>query len=674
MANDRISRAIRHLERNTRLDMEPSSAHVQVVKNGVSYYMPNTFHMAPTMRKMSLNTQGKAPHDRLETIVEHHDNYVPMLVAQLASLKQLRNVYYHNYQTYEQMRVFLYLNWPIRDVCVLGKVLDIREAEISESTTMDPPIPVGPIKSNEYLLFIEDGTSQQSVTVRMSHEVWNAMKLGANPNLVLGAKVKVSGMVNVAYNQLEVSATKVVVVGNPQNLSVETEWWKLCLEMKAMLDMKWNFNPLGHVEYPDLDIVVSFTQQQSIIDVDDFQMSHDQGPTWVSDMDCSFDEFLALSLSSSVDIPSNDDVEMVVFENILALCVDGSSHIKADSLQSVDSVFHSLVLAITSTMAESWSQLSDDGYLASLWKATDFATCISVLLQQHLIHFSDLGMLHEEGDLLSLEPLNSILAAVENKLSLLPVGSAIGIGDIYVLLQVLGVRYEEKYVSAILQAAVSGAVSKKGVFWKSSSRGYKKHFTDSPPCLQHKTVFALHNRHIVPTTEQIKCVVFKQILKQNCIDLHSLIMNYEIKVKLNTLILSKISDTCGSMANLDDVLKFLETSRLDFEIMKRRILVAIFLFFEKNGIIKFKYDGYFDRQALVDYNFKTIAIECQINCNELLIPERDFQTSEIRESFRKKGIVLNRYHTNCLINHVLQINDTPCHFHRGKGTWMHMMT
>lgn len=670
------------------LDMAPDMNHVQFIKDGVHFYMPSTFHTSPTMKSISLsnnNTNGSV----LDEIISQNGNHVPLLLNQVQCLKKLKNVYYHNYNSYERMNVHMYLNWPMRDISILGKVMDIREADFDEydvdfgfisiDNGTEIKIPNGAIKSNEYLLIIEDGTSQKSLTVRMSPQIWNYMQVNDKFKLKLGSKVKISGVVNINHTQLELLATNGEIVGDPQDLSVETDWWKLCLKTKALLEQKWQFNSLLGIEYPDLDIIISFTERQNIVDLidDDCLMEGGEYPmtnwVWVDDLDCSFDDYLNLTLSTPIDVPNNDDIDAIIFERLLDLSLAESQQFTLESIQKDKHIYHALIKAITSTMIETWSVVTDDKYLDSRWKYTDFKSCTYVLLKQHLDQFIDLEIITESSETtFSLNILIEVMKVVVNKLNLLPISSTIAVDDIQVLLREIGVTFKDKYVECILNRAIAFNTDKEGTNWKSTFNGWEKGYVEdqSIVILSDDYSLGLHNRLTIPTTELIKCSIFQMILKEGTIDMGSIISNDEIKVKLNTLIFAKISDTCGSIHDLNSIIDVLAVSRGDFDMMKRRILVAIILLFESSHILEIQYDGFLDRQALVDYSFNTITIQCLIDLHELIIPQDDFKTKEIRTSLNNYGVKINTLMTNCLIDNQMQINQCKSHFVSKKSEWL----
>lgn len=691
MRDDRISRAIRHLERNSKLEMAPGLAHVQFIKDGIHFYMPNTFHMSPTMKSISLNNnknRSELAITRLEEIINDNNSHVPMLICQLEKLKQLKNVYFHNFNCYEKMKVFMYLNWPIRDICILGKVMGIREANFFDHDhnlgfiTIDNniKIPDGTIKSNEYLLFIEDGTSQKSVTVRISPQIWNFMMLCNEFKLELGSKVQIWGIVNILYNQIEISARDVKIVGKPQNLYIETNWWQLCLETKTLLDEKWCFSPLKDIEYPDLDIVISFTERENIIEINDSFIDGDHDDVveafpscvWVPDLGCTFDDYLNLTLSIPIDVPNNEDIEILIFEKLLDFGLLGEVEISIPSILNSECIFRGLTMAITSTMIEDWSQFTDNIYLGSRWEYTDFKACISVLLKQNLNQLVDSSVISlKSDDIILLATLIEMMKIINNKLNILPIGSSICTKDVQILLKLIGVTQKEKYVAVILEKVIGFNADKYDVNWKHKcdrwEKGFKKNtnFAAKSATTFQKSTMGLHNRLMISTTELIKCLVFQIILRDELLDLDSIMANYDIKLKLNTLIFSKISDTCGSIQSLDDIINVLEISRTEFDIMKRRILIAIILLFESSHILKLEYDGYLDRQALIDYNFKTISVRCLIDdsyTQRVFIPEQNIQSKEIRTKFADMGIKLNLNLTNCFINHILQRDHLKTHF------------
>lgn len=668
--------ALLHLTRGAALEMRPDCPSVQLEKQGTLYYMPNTFHLAQTITPQNGDYIG-------EMVI--NNGGLPLLCLQISMMKPLAQVYFHNYKSYAYDNINLYINWPVKRVSVLGKVLDIiRPDPDSECNNFkrvdDVDVPYGKIKNNEYVLQIEDGSCSYGIAVRMSPSVYRLMEV-SDMKFKVGSKVQISGLISQIRNhnnQPEIIALRAEIVGKPGDLFIETQWWRNCLKLKELLDSKWTMDRFKLAEEFNYERLLQLQMDESdqsdelaLVHNDD---EYDNLSACVTDLNCSFDDYLQDVLSDKIYMPNSHDIQTWILESLLRYS-QTKEIISLNSIIMDGDVYPPLVQFLVSSMMECWSKLTNDTHLQALWEVTSFENELKKMVVNTLKEYP-VELIKINNNEVELTVLNRILSIVDNKLNLSAVGESIKLEDVTVLIKrVAGLEntvIDELFAKSIFGNAIQNSIS----VWEKDFENQvwtKTYFQNNVIDLCEADDLGLHNTVIIPRIDLLKCLIFRVVLKRERLTLDSIINDTEIKVPLNKLVFSKINDTCGSIRNdIEGVINILKSSSEGFSFIKKKIIATIVLHFERCGVLSISYDGYLDRNTLVDYDFGTLY--CIVNerlLSNFLIPdEQRFYTRKVRKSLLKnESIDINTALTNCLINYSAVRNKQKIGLNSKTAEW-----
>lgn len=198
-------RARRQLESNSRTDMAPGENHISFRKDGVDYYSPNVFHMAPAM-KVTL--------------------WIPMLVKDLLKVKNAEQVYHQRVGN----QVGMYGNVPLQRVSVMGRIQTERFIERPTSNGT----------KTMYFVEINDSSSCQMAVAKVECGLYTESGLKFQQNS--SRLVQVKGTVSFFIDRTEIYADSIEIVGNRGDLSLEIDWWDKALNARGDLLNNWTMD------------------------------------------------------------------------------------------------------------------------------------------------------------------------------------------------------------------------------------------------------------------------------------------------------------------------------------------------------------------------------------------------------------------------------------------------
>ncbi|VEU24277.1 DEKNAAC105576 [Brettanomyces naardenensis] len=239
-----LKRAGKQLLANCRTDFAPGENHIKFRKDGVDYYAPNLFHNADTLN------------------YDDNGSYLPMLIKDILLIKDPRQIYHNEGYEPASKGISLYMNHPVRNISLLGRVVSEKYRESSYANKNGKSI-----QKVTYFLEMNDSSTDQNIQVKIdkAHYLLNNLSLDRN----FSKLIKVCGKISFFYNfngsdiaagqTVEVHAESLEVVGSKADFRTELDWWKLAmLTRKKYLLSPWTFDPMNNVEcaHPDTEVSV----------------------------------------------------------------------------------------------------------------------------------------------------------------------------------------------------------------------------------------------------------------------------------------------------------------------------------------------------------------------------------------------------------------------------------
>ncbi|GME71772.1 unnamed protein product [[Candida] boidinii] len=188
-------------------DIAPGLNHVQFRENEISFYSPNIFDCAPTMK---------------------YQGYFPIFICDLLKVRNCRNIYGSGGYEASSNNIVMLKNHPLQKVMICGKILGESYHEISA-------------KKAYHSLLISDGSTGDFLTVKIGRSLYmqSFQDTYRNPSRLLS----ICGEVTFFNDKPELSVHYTSQVGNIGDLTAEIKWWELTNQIrKTYLKDPWIFN------------------------------------------------------------------------------------------------------------------------------------------------------------------------------------------------------------------------------------------------------------------------------------------------------------------------------------------------------------------------------------------------------------------------------------------------
>lgn len=587
-----LERTKQHLLLNSQLNPAPGKTHVQFVVENVEYYMPQLFHLAPTIHKSST------------FLIDEH---LPLRLRELFKLKKLQEVYFHNYRAQANQGVMMLNNWPVNMITILGKVMDIIEPLDRDSGNWkyinDAPLPFGKIRDDEYVISIEDGSTEDPVAIRMSPFVFNKMMADLNPQsdrelrcfglFRIGWKVQAWGFKG---NSNEFVATKMKVVGGNGMMSVEISWWKMCQAITETMNLPWHFQ-LNNLQDNALTSTIHEEESrvlESIINKEGLEIVelHDEPSqrVFIRNRGISYSDYLEERQQELLYFPEKSDHEMSILEFLISVSLSKKNITLAEIYENLK-VSKTLHCAILANIINIWSTISSDFELIQRWKYTDICLIKSTLIQKQLELLTQWGYIIEVSEGYSLKPIYTAITIIKRKLILLPHNCIINGSSMISLLNSLTFKIQESHINTFLKIGLKLSSDEGKIYWSKTQSGWKREFRcafSGRDLYEEKPKW--HGKLPVITTDGLKRLCFKQymykseasyILKED-----DLLKCYPVSTALNTLIFAALYKNFQSLNTTAEVADLFQHTADQFADLKRHLITATMTHFEDLGITR----------------------------------------------------------------------------------------
>lgn len=195
------------LRQHATKDIAPGLNHVQFRENGISFYSPNIFDCAPTMK---------------------YQGYFPIFICDLLKVRNCRNIYGSGGYDASSNNIVMLNNHPLQKIMICGKILGEYYHEISA-------------KKAYYSLLVSDGSTGDVLTVKLARGLYmqSFQDTYRNPQRLLS----ICGEITFFNDNPELCVHYTSQVGTIGDLTTEIKWWELTNQIRnKYLKDPWVFN------------------------------------------------------------------------------------------------------------------------------------------------------------------------------------------------------------------------------------------------------------------------------------------------------------------------------------------------------------------------------------------------------------------------------------------------
>jgi hypothetical protein len=172
----------------------------------IDYYVPRIFHLCSTLE------QGV---------------YMDIAQCDLIETKYVSEIYKNEGVGMDKENVRMLNNWPIKNIKVVGRVVNILK------------------NVSSWILHVDDGSFERgSLEIKIDKRVWIMMEVeNSCVGLKIGWTVAVYGSISrIRYdeNYVAIQADRIYMVGRKgEGLQQQLEWWKSVIEVREVMKSPW---------------------------------------------------------------------------------------------------------------------------------------------------------------------------------------------------------------------------------------------------------------------------------------------------------------------------------------------------------------------------------------------------------------------------------------------------